>query len=68
MNNPTHRAQPSSPSLAQLLSQLGRDESGQDLIEYAMVAGAMGVLAVASFRGLGNACHTIIAGFSGSTH
>jgi pilus assembly protein Flp/PilA len=37
-----------------ILSDLAHDESGQDLIEYALVAALVALGAVASMRGLGN--------------
>jgi pilus assembly protein Flp/PilA len=46
--------------------RFGNDESGQDLIEYALVAGLIGLAAVTAMGTLGN---TIGSGFStiGST-
>lgn len=49
--------------LAQILSTLVQDESGQDLIEYALVAALIGLGAVASMKSfattIGNAFTTI---------
>lgn len=41
--------------------RFGNDESGQDLIEYALVAGLIGLAAVAAMGTLGS---TISSGFS----
>ncbi|ADW69513.1 Flp family type IVb pilin [Granulicella tundricola] len=38
----------------QFLNELLRDETGQDLIEYALVAGLIGLGAVVSFGGFEN--------------
>ena len=40
----------------QIMSALLRDESGQDLIEYALVAALLGLGAVASMKTLANTC------------
>ncbi len=42
-------------NLKQLFNNLVADESGQDLIEYALVAALVGLGAVASMRSLGTA-------------
>ena len=42
-------------NLKQLINNLVADESGQDLIEYALVAALVGLGAVASMRSLGTA-------------
>jgi len=41
-------------NLKQLLNGLTADESGQDLIEYALVAALVGLGAVAAMKGLAN--------------
>jgi pilus assembly protein Flp/PilA len=38
----------------ELLTSLLRDESGQDLIEYALIAALIAVAAIAAMRGLTN--------------
>jgi pilus assembly protein Flp/PilA len=38
----------------QLLSSLQHDESGQDLIEYALIAALIAVAAIAAMKGLTN--------------
>ncbi len=43
----------------QKISILLRDESGQDLIEYALVAALIGLGAVASMRTLANAIRSV---------
>ena len=45
-------------NLKQLLNHFVADESGQDLIEYALVAALVGLGAVASMRGLANSINT----------
>ncbi len=44
--------------LKHIFSTLIHDESGQDLIEYALVAGLLGLGAVASMKTLGNTIAT----------
>ena len=44
--------------LKHILSNLVNDESGQDLIEYALVAGLLGLGAVASMKTLANTLGT----------
>jgi pilus assembly protein Flp/PilA len=50
-------------NIKQLLSNLVKEESGQDLIEYALVAALVGLGAVAAMRGLsgtiGNSFNTV---------
>ena len=41
-------------NMKQLLTNLINEDSGQDLIEYALVAALVGLGAVAAMRGLGN--------------
>ncbi len=41
-----------SSTLVALVARLGQDESGQDLIEYALVAALIGLAAVSSLKGL----------------
>ncbi len=45
-------------NLKQLMNNLVADESGQDLIEYALVAALVGLGAVASMKSLGSAINT----------
>lgn len=45
-------------NLKQLLTDLVADESGQDLIEYALVAALVGLGAVASMKTLANSINT----------
>lgn len=40
-------------TLLQRVARLVKDESGQDIIEYALVAALLGLAAVASLRGVG---------------
>jgi pilus assembly protein Flp/PilA len=49
-----------------VLSDLARDESGQDLIEYALVAALVALGAVASMRGLGNKVASTFVAVTGS--
>ncbi len=42
--------------LKRIISTLLRDDSGQDLIEYALVAALLGLGAVASMKTLANTC------------
>ena len=44
--------------LKQHLKNLVADESGQDLIEYALVAALVGLGAIASMKGLANSINT----------
>jgi pilus assembly protein Flp/PilA len=57
-------------SLKNLLKNLVKDESGQDLIEYALVAALVGLGAVASMKALsgtiGNAFNTVGNNLSGN--
>jgi pilus assembly protein Flp/PilA len=50
-------------NIKQLLSNLVKEDSGQDLIEYALVAALVGLGAVAAMRGLsttiGNSFNTV---------
>jgi pilus assembly protein Flp/PilA len=41
-------------NMKQLMTNLVNEDSGQDLIEYALVAALVGLGAVAAMRGLGN--------------
>ena len=45
-------------NVKQLLNNLVADESGQDLIEYALVAALVGLGAIASMKGLANSINT----------
>jgi pilus assembly protein Flp/PilA len=49
-------------NMKQLLSNLVNDESGQDLIEYALVAALVGLGAVAAMKGLSNSIGTAFNG------
>ena len=49
-------------NLKQLLNNLVKEDSGQDLIEYALVAALVGLGAVASMKGLSNAIGTAFTG------
>lgn len=49
-------------NLKQLLSSLANEDSGQDLIEYALVAALVGLGAVASMKGLANSIGTAFNG------
>jgi pilus assembly protein Flp/PilA len=51
-------------NMKQLLSNLMTDESGQDLIEYALVAALVGLGSVASMQGLANSIATTFSGVS----
>jgi pilus assembly protein Flp/PilA len=46
----------------QLLKKLIAEDSGQDLIEYALVAALVGLGAVASMKGLANSISTAFSG------
>ena len=48
--------------MKRLLKALLQDESGQDLIEYALVAALVGLGAVASMQGLANSISTAFTG------
>jgi pilus assembly protein Flp/PilA len=48
--------------MTQLLKNLMTEESGQDLIEYALVAALVGLGAVASMQGLANSIATAFNG------
>ncbi len=45
-------SQPAAYPVRQWVSVLLRDEAGQDLIEYGLIAGLIGLAAIASARGL----------------
>jgi pilus assembly protein Flp/PilA len=49
-------------NVKQLIKNLVNEESGQDLIEYALVAALVGLGAVASMKGLSNAIGTAFTG------
>jgi pilus assembly protein Flp/PilA len=51
-------------NLKQLLQNLMADESGQDLIEYALVAALVGLGSIASMQGLANSIATTFTGVS----
>ena len=46
--------------------QFIKDESGQDLIEYALVAGLIGLAAVTAMGSLGNSVNSIITSVNNS--
>jgi pilus assembly protein Flp/PilA len=48
--------------MKQLLNNLVNDDSGQDLIEYALVAALVGLGAVAAMKGLSNSIGTAFNG------
>ena len=49
-------------NMKQILSNLVNEESGQDLIEYALVAALVGLGAVAAMKGLSNSIGTAFNG------
>jgi pilus assembly protein Flp/PilA len=49
-------------SMKQLLQNLMANESGQDLIEYALVAALVGLGSIASMQGLANSIATTFTG------
>ena len=53
-------------NLTHLLNNLIVDDSGQDLIEYALVAALVGLGAVASMKGLANSINTAFANVGNS--
>ena len=53
-------------NLKQLLNNLVVDESGQDLIEYALVAALVGLGAVASMKTLANSINTAFGNIGNS--
>jgi pilus assembly protein Flp/PilA len=48
--------------MRQFLNKLVKDDSGQDLIEYALVAALVGLGAVAAMKGLSNSIKTSFNG------
>jgi pilus assembly protein Flp/PilA len=54
--------EPKMKNMTQLLKNLMTEESGQDLIEYALVAALVGLGAVASMQGLANSIATAFNG------
>jgi pilus assembly protein Flp/PilA len=52
--------------MKQLLTKLVAEESGQDLIEYALVAALVGLGAVAAMKGLSNSIGTTFNGVGNS--
>ena len=52
--------------MKQLLTKLITEDSGQDLIEYALVAALVGLGAVASMKGLANSIGTTFNGVGNS--
>ncbi len=55
-----------SPYIQQQLAALLSDESGQDLIEYALVAALIGLGAVSSMKGLGTSIKNAFTSISTS--
>ncbi len=53
-------------NMKQLLNNLINEDSGQDLIEYALVAALVGLGAVAAMRGLSNSIGTTFNGIGNS--
>jgi pilus assembly protein Flp/PilA len=53
-------------NMKQLLTNLMTEDSGQDLIEYALVAALVGLGAVAAMRGLSNSIGTTFNGIGTS--
>jgi pilus assembly protein Flp/PilA len=49
-----------------VLNRLMSDESGQDLIEYALVAALVGLAAVTAMKGVGTAISNAFTGVSSS--
>jgi pilus assembly protein Flp/PilA len=49
-------------NLKQIFVNLVKEDSGQDLIEYALVAALVGLGAVAAMKGLGNSIGTAFNG------
>jgi Flp pilus assembly pilin Flp len=54
--------------LRQLLHRLIGEEQGQDLIEYALLTGAIGFCAVAAFNALGGAINTTYTSWVGGAN
>jgi pilus assembly protein Flp/PilA len=53
-------------NMKQLLSSLVKEDSGQDLIEYALVAALVGLGAVAAMKGLSNTVSNTFNGVGNS--
>jgi len=53
-------------NLKQLLTHLMADDSGQDLIEYALVAALVGLGAIAAMKGLSNSIGNTYKGVGNS--
>jgi Flp pilus assembly pilin Flp len=70
VNERKHAASTAQP-LLHLLARLYRDDSGQDIVEYALIAVSMGLLTVAGVHGLAasisNDLTTIINAFNSAT-
>ena len=52
-------------NIAQFILKFAKDESGQDLIEYALVAGLIGLGAVTAMGGLSGAISNAFTSISG---
>jgi pilus assembly protein Flp/PilA len=57
-----HDGESNMTNLKQLLKNLAKEDSGQDLIEYALVAALVGLGAVASMKSLSNSIGTAFNG------
>jgi pilus assembly protein Flp/PilA len=53
-------------NILQILRSLHNDESGQDLIEYALLAALIALAAIGTMKGLGTAINTVFANVSGN--
>ncbi len=55
-------------SMLRVLVRLGTDDDGQDLIEYALLTGAIGLCAVAAFGLFGGAISATYQSWTGSAN
>jgi pilus assembly protein Flp/PilA len=46
-------------NMTELLKSLVRDEQGQDLIEYGLLAGFISIIAIAAITSVGNSLNTV---------
>jgi pilus assembly protein Flp/PilA len=53
-------------NILQILRSLHNDESGQDLIEYALLAALIALAAIGTMKGLGTAINTVFANVAGN--
>jgi Flp pilus assembly pilin Flp len=69
--NEQNHAAATTPRLLHLLARLYREDSGQDVIEYALVAVSMGLFTITGVHGLAssisNDLNTIINAFANAT-